>query len=218
MLSEKNKPRLTLLLILLVFISITAYSLNNAESKQKITVDEGYDEISVEYLPEPNIPERNYENYSVTATTYINDESTLKLKLKLESITVTDRVQTVRYTVTVIGDIKDNSQPAKLKIMPFRNKTSGARPVTIYNFNNNFLDMRNASFVDSKIGGDLNYDLFKIGNNDFKAHTLLLWDIPIEKCGNPYTLHNRAVLEGLSQDVTVTVDLNIEGAFEREEM
>ncbi len=212
---NRKQVYVTILVIILIFSSVIIYFLNNEnENKMKISVDEGYEEISVEYLPETNVVESNYDNYSVTATTYINNESTLKLKLKLESIVVTDRVQTVRYSVTVTGEIEDNLEPEKLKIMPFRNKTSGAKPVTIYNFNNNFLDTMNASFVDSKIGGDLNYDLFKIKNSDFKAHTLLLWDIPIEKCGNPYTLHNKAVLEGLSQDVTVTVDLNIQGAFE----
>lgn len=210
---EKNKPRLTLIVILLVFVSITVYSLN-VESKTEISVDEGIEEISVEYLPEQNIPERNYDNYSVTSTTHINNESTLKLKLKPLAIVVTDEVQIVMYSVTVTGDIKDNLQPGKLKIMLFGNKTSGAKLFTIYSFDNNFLDTKNTSFIDSKVGGDLDYDLFKIESNSFKAHTQITWDIPIEKCGNPYTLHNRAVLEGLSQDVTVTVDLNIEGGFE----
>jgi hypothetical protein len=40
------------------------------------------------------------------------------------------------------------------------------------------------------------------------------WDIPIENCGNPYTSHIKAVLEGMSEDVTVTIDLHIEGGFE----
>jgi hypothetical protein len=107
------------------------YSLS-VESKQKISVDEGYDEISVEYLPEPNIPERNYDNYSVTATTYINNESTLKLKVKPESIVVTDIAQYLRVSVEITGDIAKDSHPMKLKIVPIRNKTTGARSRCIY--------------------------------------------------------------------------------------
>ena len=123
MLSEKNKPRLTLLVILLVFVSIVGYSLN-AESKEKITVEEGYEEISVEYYDPENITDgvggRDYFNKSVNTTTNINEESKLRLKIDLRSclVEVDDDLnygtQTFNIDIECYGNLTDSLNPEKL--------------------------------------------------------------------------------------------------------
>ena len=58
--SDKNRPRLVLLVILLVFGSIMAYSLNS-ESRPGIDVEEGHGEIDLEYMPRLDMG-KTYQN------------------------------------------------------------------------------------------------------------------------------------------------------------
>lgn len=219
MLSEKNKPRLTLLVILLVFVSIVGYSLN-AESKGKITIEEGYEEISVEYYDPEKITDgvggRDYFNKSVNATTNINEKSKLRLKIDLRSclVEVDDKgeyygYQTFKMDVECIGDLTDSLDPNKL-ILKAENVGDNSLSNTPW-FRGSETHIDNGSQ-----GEDLfvQKETFDLNSNKFRAGGLLGVQVLRDEWGNPYTIEIQAELKGLSEDVQVTLDLNIQGTFE----
>ncbi len=219
MLSEKNKPRLTLLVILLVFVSIVGYSLN-AESKEKITVEEGYEEISVEYYDPENITDgvggRDYFNKSVNTTTNIDEESKLRLKIDLRSclVEVDDDLnygtQTFNIDIKCYGNLTDSLNPNKLILK--------AENVSNYSLSSPPYFITSHTFIDNgSVAKNFhtNKEILRLNSQIFQSKGLLCIDVEQDEWGNPYTIEIQAELKGLSEDVQVTIDFKIEGGPER---
>jgi len=217
--SEKNRPRFTLVVILLIFVSITAYSLNNVESKQKITVDEGYGEISVEYYNPENITDgvggRDYFNKSVNTTTNINEESKLGLKVNLRSclVSVHDNlnygIQTFNINIECHGNLTDSLNPDKMVLKAESVGNYSVSSLPYFLTSHTFID--NGSVAENY---HTNKETLKLNSQIFQSKGLLCIDVEQEEWGNPYTIEIQAELKGLTEDVTATVDLHIQGGIE----
>lgn len=224
--SEKNKPRLTLIVILLVFVSITAYSLS-AESKTEITVDEGYDEFSIKYL------NYSYSNKTqgiffynsttdtstknATALTHINgNNSSLQFTVLGIHITYTGSEQYMSLKLQVKGYFEEEYDPKKLL---FKMRELDGK--NVYKNNHDFLraGVRTSNLnlwpgsdcEPGTRGNRIAYIGFDIEDNYFSVSKNLevVWNIPRPNWNNSYTLRLKTVVKGMSKVVTTTVDVNV---------
>ncbi len=223
--SEKNKPRLTFIMILLVFVSITAYSLG-AESKTEITVDEGYDEIVIPEEEQPdendveNVTGTNLQNKS-TVTTNVNNESSLEFEVEPRSITKSLDLMQVRIKLSAEGYFVDELDVSTFKFRASEKEESES-PFNSVEFQTRYSQIDDGerwppheqqigkAMVGPEYFAHEGYDL---DSNKFSVETMLYWEIDPENIGEEFTLQLEAILGGLSEDVTATIDINMEGVM-----
>ncbi|MFW6072065.1 MAG: hypothetical protein ACOC6U_01040 [Thermoplasmatota archaeon] len=219
--SDKNRPRLTLIVIFLIFVSITAYSLNNAESKQKITVDEGYEKIKMKHYNGEDLGIVYGDILNTTAVTTIDKQSSLELKVVPRSITVNNDYHQINIEIYTEGDF---SSKHEIKVFKFTaaEKKKSEKPYNHLNYylsstgidNGNMWSAEDQSQGVVAVGPDkIAFVGFDLISKKFSTSTELSWRIPVENIGNNYTLELKGVVKGLSEDVTVTIDIDMEGVM-----
>jgi len=217
--SDKNRPRFTLVVILLIFVSITAYSLNNAESKQKITVDEGYDEIVIpeEEQPDEDLVTTIPQNKSIV-TTNVNNESSLEFEVEPRSVKRGDYM-TVRLKLSAEGYFVDELDVSTFKFRASE-KEESERPFNGVNFMTSYNQIDGGERWPPHeqqpgkwmVGPeDFAHDGYDLDSNEFSVETMLYWEISPENIGEEFTLQLEAIVGGLSEDVTATIDIRLEG-------
>ncbi|MFW6142562.1 MAG: hypothetical protein ACOC53_08410, partial [Candidatus Saliniplasma sp.] len=55
------------------------------------------------------------------------------------------------------------------------------------------------------------YEGYDLESNDFTVDSILMWSIPEENVGEEFSLEIQSVVHGLSEDVTATVHVHLEG-------
>lgn len=212
--SEKNKPRIGLVVILIVFVSITAYSMS-VESKAEITVEEGYEELNIEYL---NSKEKSIEhNKTATATTKINGEESLNLSaelLKSVSSSKNSAKQKTGLKLIVEGDLDSKFSPSSVKLLS--NMTKGGY-IDHLDYQISFTEYENltpwqpSENDPGSIGEEVSFVGFDIKDNHFTMETVLTWVI---YQSNQYedstsTLTIKAEITGLEEPVLAQIDVHI---------
>ncbi|MFW6176615.1 MAG: hypothetical protein ACOC40_02830 [Thermoplasmatota archaeon] len=218
--SDKNRPRLTLIVIFLIFVSITAYSLNNAESKQKIEVEEGYEEISVNYIkPESGITYQNTNGYwykNVTARTILSEDNNyLKFKTTAISATSYSSEYELDLKLNVKCNFESKYQVDSLLLQMYQ--------LNGKNISANHLDFNTAGLKENGVnlwstdknvhgatGKNKAFLGFDINKNNFTSEVNATLVIPKHNWNNSYAIKIQSVAKGLSQDLVATIDINIE--------
>ncbi|MFP4051662.1 MAG: hypothetical protein ACLFVB_07995 [Thermoplasmata archaeon] len=208
------------MVILLIFVSITAYSLNNAESKQKITVDEGYDEIVIpeEEQPDEDLVTTCPQNKSVV-TTNVNNESSLEFEVEPISLKRSDVID-ARIKLSAEGTFEEELDVSTFKFR-ISEKEESERPFNGVDFRTSYSRIEGGERWPSHeqqpgsamLGpGHFAHEGYDLDSNEFSVETMLYWEIDSENIGEEFTLQLEAIVGGLSEDVPATVDICLEGS------
>lgn len=216
---DKNKPRLTLLVILMVFVSIAVYSLNT-EFNEKISVDEGHENLNVVYrenlVEKTDLTDKYYENKTCTSVTTVNENYTLELNVEMfmSSITGIENYQT-KIFLNAKGKFSSELKPDEIRLT-----AKGIEGEKIDQNNLDFITSYNEAYNASFVGWDnsekirkgaigvheafINFDVKK---GTFNISTMVEIVIDESNIGNEYSYRFQSVAYYQSQGVTSTVNL-----------
>ncbi len=215
--SEDKKLRMKVIPIafMLIFTMIATGCLTD-EDTISVDVEEGFDEMTAEYQPSPT--GWNYQLAS-TATTYVNENSSLELEVRVENVVVWS-AQSIEYqnmliTVHANGYFEDELSPETLEF-----RARGLDGVNVSHNDFIFLPKRGTYEGCSLWDGGYNHygrgtDTADVGSdieqNNFSAREVELeWRIPQSNFGKPYTLEIQAVVGGFAEEVVATVRVHID--------
>ncbi|MFO7791725.1 MAG: hypothetical protein R6W73_01925 [Candidatus Saliniplasma sp.] len=192
----------------------------NEGEQIEIDVDEGYQELEVEYrenlVEETDLTDKYYENETATSVTTVNNESTLELNVEMfmSSITGEGNYQT-KIWLSAEGKFSSDLDPDEIRLT--------AQGLGGKNTRKNRLDFltssnegKNASFVGwdetEKIspgarGEHESFITFDVEEERFNIETMVQIGIDESNIGNEYSYQFQSVLGGLSEEVTSTVEV-----------
>ncbi len=217
--SEEGKRRLMVVAVVaMLSVSMVVAWWYQREEEQEIEVDEGLGELTIEHWDnKDNVTGYNFaKELNATAVTTVDNKSELEFEVHPISVIVDWVEELVSINISAKGEFEKHSG-----IESFRFR-AGEK----YGFTNAVEIQRSYSQID---GGECwsgneqkgwagpdgpAYEGFDLNSTQFTVETRIYWIIPTENMGEPFTLEMEAVVEGLSEDVTATVLLHIEGGDE----
>lgn len=223
--SEETKVRLMVVPVVAMLAVTMIVAGWQHEEQVEIEVEEGYDEMTVEYVnPGGNIPIDNntvVENTTVV-TEIVNNKGELIFDVDITGIALFAGINYVEISLSANGNLDEDLSPEFFKftgrMLPGKNNLSENVIHFIEPEDSSRWSLWPQDEQDIGARGD---DTTFVGcyleENDFEAESRLIWDIPI---GNeePFTLELKAVVEGLYEEVSATVHVNIvppEGGVDR---
>ena len=206
--SEKNKTRLMVIpIVAMLAVTMVVAGWQHEEEQLEIDVDEGYDEI---VIPEEEVPAENeVENYPQNksmATTYVNNESSLEFEVEPIYVGRTKRQQSTRFNLQARGEFDED-----LEIEDFQFQVVQEEGYA-YSLGNTASGLTLWEY--SKRQEHPESYGFDVDSNEFTAEIDYVWTISREDWEEPHTLELEAIVGGLSEDVTVSIDVHIEGGNE----
>ncbi len=209
--SEDNKLRMKVILIafMLIFTMIATGCLTG-EDTISVDVDEGFDEMTLEYLPGPD-EVTTYPNVSATATTHINNDSYMKFDVIPRSIMVTERSQIINLNLSAETILAEDLKPTSFKFT-FRLIEAEEFADNFMHFQKERTETDNNTFVFEERISRYSHALhFDVNSYVFHTETLLQWDIWNTSWGYPATLEVTASLDGFAEEVVATIYVHIRG-------
>ncbi|MFP4001554.1 MAG: hypothetical protein ACLFU5_06595 [Thermoplasmata archaeon] len=213
--SETTKVRVMVLAIIAMLAVTMIVAGWQQGEEQDIEVEEGYSEIVAKV---PQNPESLDIDNSTKSLSQINDRNnSLELSVRLDNWKGGSNDYTVEIFVSVESNLQTAFEPKALKIK--------ARTLNAPNVSRNHLDFQRSHgetknltrWAPSKIisgvaGKGYCFDGFDIKNRNFQAEHILIdnqYELSEEwaQLESPITLEITAVMKGLSEDVTATVDV-----------
>ncbi|MGM0509568.1 MAG: hypothetical protein ACQESD_00370 [Thermoplasmatota archaeon] len=192
------------------------------EGGQKIDVEEGHEEIDLEYMPRLDMG-KTYQNETTgewyknaTAMTYVDGKNnSLKFEVIAESIAFYSEVHEIDLKLRVEGDFKQKYDQERLlfQMQELNGKKSSRNH---QDFDNTFVKENKVDlwpeekYKSGSTGTRRAFIGFDIDENKFSAEGHVTWRIPRSNWNNSYTLRLQSVVKGMSEDVTTTVDVNIQ--------
>ncbi len=208
--SEKNKTRLMVIpIVAMLAVTMVVAGWQHEEEQLEIDVDEGYDEI---VIPEEEVPAENeVENYPQNksmATTYVNNESSLEFEVEPIYVGRTKRQQSTRFNLQARGEFDEDLEIEDFQFQVVQEvgdtyslgNTANISGLTLWEY--------------SKQREHPESYGFDVDSNEFTAEIDYVWTISREDWEEPHTLELEAIVGGLSEDVTVSIDVHIEGGNE----
>lgn len=188
------------------------------EEQEPITVEEGYEEMNVEYrenlVEETDLTDKYYDNKTCTSVTTVNDNYTLELNVEMfmSSITGIDDYQT-KIKLSVEGDFSSDLKPDEIRFTAkgLEGKDTSKNALDFLTSQN---DCSNASFVGweetEKIspgarGEDRAYVTFDVEEGKFDIETEIQMVIDESNIGDEYSYRFQGIAAGLSQEVRSTI-------------
>ncbi|MFP4000480.1 MAG: hypothetical protein ACLFU5_01075 [Thermoplasmata archaeon] len=214
--TEETKVRLMVIpIVVMLAVTMLVAGWQQEKKPVQIEVEEGYEEITTEYLEGEEGPIEKYNK--ATALTHINNEKSLEFKVTLTFISnhshpdLTINYQQLKLDLQVEGDFEERLGLEKMKIKVSEIGETEEIPNLIH-----FLE------GDTNIeGGDVRtftniegerYIAFDIGSNEFEAETEIQWEIRGQNVGEDFTLELQAVADGnISETVNSTVEIHVQG-------
>jgi len=187
------------------------------EEEVEIDVDEGYDEI---VIPEEEIKIPEGENVTGTypqnksvATTYVNNESYLEFEVELEVITSSPRRHSIRFELQVRGEFDEDLEIEDFQFLAVQ---AGGFGENAYSYiSGNYINTSGLSGWElSKQREQPESYGFDVDSNEFTAKMGYTWLIDRENWGEPHTLEFAAIVGGLSENVSVGIDVHFDGSDE----
>ena len=173
--------------------------------EQDIDVVPGHGEIIIpeEEIPGEGGPETYPQNKSI-ATTYVNNESYLEFEVKPMYVYCTEREHGMRLKLQARGEFDEN-----LEIEDFQFIATPSDG--FFTFQPSFANLSGVSpWEYSKQRKQPESFGFSVDSNEFTVEITYFWGINREKEGDTFTLELEAIVEGLSEDVSVNVDVYFE--------
>ena len=217
--SEKNKVRMMVLPIIAMLV-VTMIVAGYRDEGERIEVDEGFGEITVEYQPDPGTSSGYVYNRNSIVTTSIDDDSSLELNVTVENVINQFRTVEMGYgtqvdiLISVEGNFEDDLSPETLEF-----RARGLEGHNVSSNNHNIIPGRGETEGCSRWSSghslfgwgtetaNIGYD---IEQNEFVVNTVLDWHIHGESYGEPYTLEVQAVVGGFEEEIKATVHVHID--------
>ena len=219
--SETNKVRVMVIPIV-AMLAVTMIVAGYRDEGEPIEVDEGYDEMNLEYLPGPNESEtfydknRNISSKNATATTYIGESNnTLEFRIIVQSIMSDGYQQHVKLNLFLDGCVEEKNNLEK-NLFELKGLDGNNGSNYVYNFDLSFFEGQNVDlwssdqFVSGSSGESESFIGFDIKENEFSASARVTWDIPRAYWNETYTIRFESIARGLSQDIVSTIDVQIQ--------
>jgi len=215
-LSEEGKVRL--MVVPIVAMLAVTMVVAGWQHEGPIEWEKGYDEMEIEYV-EPGeavpSPEEDREMEKVTAITEINDGRST-IEFSVETISISRGGHPTRSTVTLgllaEGDFEENLSPESIRFTAeLVNETTES--FISFSFLKGYIEAEGATLwptedIRSVGGSETAYIGFDIHEDEFTIWDEISWQIYDEDLGT-YTLELRAEIEGLSEEITSTVQVTI---------
>ncbi len=208
---ENTKIIAAFLVPVLLIAGVVGYQLHQDEELQPIDVDEGFAEMTVEYQKHGGW---EYQLTS-TATTYVNDNSSLEFDVKVVTVIKRSPGHSIYIKYDSDGFFEDDLSPETLEF-----RARGLDGVNV-SLNDYFFFPERGTYEGCNLwtggyngygrGMDTGVVGLNIEQNNFSVRGAELdWHIPPSNFGNPYTLEIQAVVGGLSEEVVATVHVHID--------
>ncbi|MFP4000527.1 MAG: hypothetical protein ACLFU5_01325, partial [Thermoplasmata archaeon] len=203
-------------IVAMLAVTMVVAGWQQGEEQLQIEVDEGYDEMEIEYLDYgSNIPADPDEVVAngTTVSEILDDKGELELYAEVDTQAAAGEMHYIYVYLTADGEFDENLSPDHFKFTARRLPASniGANHI---NFRGTDTEIEGGTMLpwseqDSGARGEDTASVeFDVEENSFSAQSRLTWDIPFGNEEN-YTLEIQAVTEGLSQEVTATIYLDI---------
>lgn len=214
--SEEGKARLMVLPV--VAMLVVTMMVAGWQQGEDIEVDEGTRELTIEHCDyKGNITGYNFdEGVNATALTTVDNKSELEFEVHPISVEVNSIRELVTINLSASGQFEDHQSIESFKF----------RASEKYGFTNAVEILSSYFQID---GGERwpdheqktwagpdrpAYEGYDLNSSEFTIETKIFWEISTENMDEEFTLELEAVVEGLSEDVSATVLLHIEGGDE----
>lgn len=210
-LSEEGKVRLMVIPIvamLAVTMVVAGYYQEEEESKQpEFEVQKGDNETEISYLQEDE-SSVDY-NRSIKANTSIDGQPVLEFEAVITGSAIAADYHWTTLNLTAEADIPEDLNPEK-----FRFRASGSGEDNLSDSEIEFLSM-NSEINNGSVLDDSEFlpfeECYSLDSNQFRASSSVIWRISEGSRGEPFTLNLEAIIEGLSAEVSASIEVHIEG-------
>jgi len=204
--SEEGRTRfLVVVIAAILVVTVVVAGLQREEESElpEFEVRRGKNETSIEYV-EAGKPSVDY-NRSIMANTTIDEETVLEFEVVISATMYGDVYHWTMLSLSVESNLPEELNPEKLRFEAYEDN----------DISKNIIFWRESSMIDNgSVREDvyLGYrEIFDIHSNEFKAESEVVWKIPERNWGAPFTLNLEAAIEGLSEEVSSSIDVHIEG-------
>ncbi len=184
------------------------------EDPIEVDVDEGYDEIVIpeEKIPAENEVENHPQNQSV-ATTYVNNESYLEFEVEPESVMSCEWRRSIFFNFRAKGEFDEDLEIEDFGFLAV--ETEGGPELNSYDYLSNTANISEGSDWEySKQHQEPRSFGFDVDSNEFTAEIDYTHSIVRENWEEPHTLELEAIVGGLAEEVSVSIDVHVEGGDE----
>ncbi len=223
--SEEGKVRLMVIPIVAMLAVTMIIAGYYQEEEQEIEVEEGYDEMSFEYIDMDDLPGyTGYINKTTNVTTYIEDTTHIEeSKLEFEVIASGMSVEKYGgyYMINIFldaeGEFTKNLSPESFQFRAEQLIDEDIKqevddlPKLEFHGSETAIDNGTSSGTQKtwvKGEGEASWG-FDLQDEDFKSETMIRWFIPLGS-ESPYTIEFKAVVGGFSEEVKSTIHTHIE--------
>ncbi len=183
---------------------------------ERVEMEEDPGELTIEYR---TIEDRVGEpNVKAIGSTVVNNDSHLELETNVTKISPGGEFQRIFMRLNAEGNFEKELQIDAFKFTaseteenepPFSNIQFEIVRTPIEG-GEIWPDHKQRSGVRATSLEHYAYQGYDLDSNDFTANSILMWSIPTENVGEEFSLEIQAVVHGLSEDVTATVQVDIE--------
>ena len=211
--SEEGKVRMMVIpIVAMLAVTMVVAGWQHGEEQLEIDVDEGYDEIVIPEemikIPEGENVTGTYPQNKSMATTYVNNESSLEFEVEPEAVVSDPRRHSVHFTLKARGEFDEDLEIEDFQFQVVQEvgdtyslgNTANISGLTLWEY--------------SKQREHPESYGFDVDSNEFTAEIDYVWTISREDWGEPHTVELEAIVGGLSEDVSVGIDVHFEGSDE----
>ncbi len=212
--SEENKVRVMILPIIAMLV-ITMIVAGYRDEREPIEVDENPGELTIEYRTiEDQVGEPDVK---AIGSTVVNNDSHLELETNVTNISPGGEFQRIFVRLNAEGAFEKELQIDAFKFTASETEENEP-PFNGIDFESSksrieggeiWPTERQRTGVLTSSPEHYAYEGYDLDSNDFTANSILMWSIPTENVGEEFSLEIQAVVHGLSEDVTATVQVDI---------
>ncbi len=202
--SEEGKARLMVIPVvaMLAVTMMVAGWQQGGDDEVEIDVAPGHGEL---IIPEEKIPEKgeveNYPQNKSIVTTYVNNESSLELEVEPMYVTSPADEHNVRFKFRATGEFDEDLDIENLKFV--------ATPSDgIFTFEGGFANISGGTLIKQEWPPES--FVYVLDSNEFTAEVTYSWTIHREKEGDSFSLEVEAIVGGLSEEVSASIDVHFE--------
>ena len=187
------------------------------EEQVDIDVVPGHGEI---IIPEEEIPGEDKGNVTGTypqnksiATTYVNNESYLEFEVKPESVMSDNWRHRINFKLRARGEFEEDLEIDDFQFLAV--ESDGGFILNSYNYHGPTANLSGVSPWEYSKQQEQPYSFgFDVDSNEFTAEIGTDWAIVRENWRDAFTLEMKAIVGGLAEEVSVSIDVHVEGGDE----
>lgn len=218
--SEKTKVRLMVVpIVAMLAVTMVVVGWQQGEEQVEIEIEEELGELTIEHLAMDDQPVVLGDEVNATGTSTVNNESHLELKANPKKISSGGEAERIYIHLTAKGTFEED-----LKVDTFKFTSSemvnNEPPFNGIDFETSSSQIeggepwpsdKQRSGVKAASPEHYAYQGYDLESNEFVVENVLYWSFPEENVGEESSLEIQAIVHGLSEDVTATIQVNVEG-------